>query len=272
MFLGGSNGAGDATPDEPTPSGPEPSLHDRILDAEAAVRQARATYWKLLAEAAEHAGPSVSQHRNEALWLADSLRIPKGTAGSHCHRGRLLYHHLPALGDAFDHGVINEEHVGLFHRLWRRPELRAHLTADLDGLIGFARNDWATCKELFDAWETIVDPIDPNEYAERAHADRGLATTEPVSQQVLIQILSTTAAWAQIQPALEAKTAELFEADWANARARLGDDATMADLGRSDSQRRHDAFVIIMRHGIGADPTLANVTGNAVMDDQTFQE
>ena len=35
---------------------------------------------------------------------------------------------------------------------------------------------------------------------------------------------------------------ELFEADWADARARLGDAATVHDLERTPAQRRHDAL------------------------------
>ncbi|MEZ5374899.1 MAG: DUF222 domain-containing protein [Acidimicrobiales bacterium] len=273
MFLGGiTSRASEGPVDDQLATGPELSLHDQILEAEARAREARAEYWALLAKAQEQAGPSLTRHRNEALWLADSLRVAKAAAGKQCRRGRFLFTEQPTVGQAFADGIINEEHVSLLLRLWSRPELRAAFNADLNALIGFARNDWATCKHLFNSWETLVDPIDPNEYAERAHADRGFDFTEPVSQQVLIEILSTTAAWAQIEPGLNAKVDELFEADWANAQARLGDEATMADLGRNDSQRRHDAFVIIMRQGIAADPALAKVVANIVADDETLEE
>src|SRR5581483_1587024 len=36
---------------------------------------------------------------------------------------------------------------------------------------------------------------------------------------------------------------QLFDADWAEARGRLGDDATIADLARTPAQRRADALV-----------------------------
>ncbi len=40
---------------------------------------------------------------------------------------------------------------------------------------------------------------------------------------------------------------ELFDADWAGARARLGDGATSADLARTPAQRRADALVEMAR-------------------------
>ncbi|MBA2438044.1 MAG: DUF222 domain-containing protein [Acidimicrobiia bacterium] len=47
--------------------------------------------------------------------------------------------------------------------------------------------------------------------------------------------------------ALERIVDELFEADWAEARARLGEEATTADLARSPAQRRADALVEMAR-------------------------
>ncbi|MCB0970292.1 MAG: hypothetical protein KDA97_02060, partial [Acidimicrobiales bacterium] len=37
-------------------------------------------------------------------------------------------------------------------------------------------------------------------------------------------------------------------ADWAEARQRLGDDATWSDLRRTDAQRRADALLQIFRN------------------------
>jgi hypothetical protein len=42
---------------------------------------------------------------------------------------------------------------------------------------------------------------------------------------------------------LERREQEPFAADWAEARARLGDAATVADVARTPAQRRHDALV-----------------------------
>jgi hypothetical protein len=52
---------------------------------------------------------------------------------------------------------------------------------------------------------------------------------------------------AIVAKALERIVDELFEADWAEARARLGEVATTADLTRSPAQRRADALVEMAR-------------------------
>src|SRR5262249_20347532 len=59
-----------------------------------------------------------------------------------------------------------------------------------------------------------------------------------------------------------------WEQDWAEARERLGDAATVNDLGRTAPQRRHDAMVEMARAskahgGAGAEPTL----GTAIIID-----
>ena len=51
---------------------------------------------------------------------------------------------------------------------------------------------------------------------------------------VLGELTTTTGFWAQIEPVLRAKVAELFETDWADARARVGVDACGDDLLRSE--------------------------------------
>jgi hypothetical protein len=47
----------------------------------------------------------------------------------------------------------------------------------------------------------------------------------------------------------------LFEADWAEARERLGDKATALDLRRTPQQRRVDAMVEMARRSAGAEGT-----------------
>ncbi len=80
-----------------------------------------------------------------------------------------------------------------------------------------------------------VDPIDPNDYAAKAFTDRSLDYTDSVQQQVIIEILTTTAAFAAVEPALKVLVDEFFKDDWAEARAHIGDDATMDDLLRTDT-------------------------------------
>ena len=83
---------------------------------------------------------------------------------------------------------------------------------------------------------------------------------------VLGELTTTTGFWAQIEPVLRAKVAELFETDWADARARVGVDACGDDLLRSDAQRWHDALVIVIRQGAGVGDPGAAMTTVVVID------
>ncbi len=219
------------------------------MPAKEVARQAKADLYQLCAEAKKRQAPSIDRYRNEALWLAHSLRMANGTAGGIINRGALMFDRHPEIGEAFRAGQISDHHLDLFMRLWNKPVLRSFLARDLTALLGFASYEWFDCRALFVSWEVLVDPIDPNEHAERAHADRALNFTDNVQQQVLLEVLTPTAVFATVEPAIKVLADEMFEADWAEARARVDDDATMDDLLRTDAQRRHDASTVRNRIG-----------------------
>jgi hypothetical protein len=92
-------------------------------------------------------------------------------------------------------------------------------------------------------WEQLADP-DGTERAAQAQRERrdaflvqsiggmylGKMTFDPISGAIVAE------EHARIER-------ELFEADWAEARGRLGYEPTYADLARTPNQRRADAFV-----------------------------
>src|SRR5205085_6393835 len=57
-----------------------------------------------------------------------------------------------------------------------------------------------------------------------------------------------------VRRALEAIEEELFRADWAEAKARVGDGVCGADLARSPAQRRADALVEMARRALALPP------------------
>jgi hypothetical protein len=61
----------------------------------------------------------------------------------------------------------------------------------------------------------------------------------------------TRTAGAEFGTALDRIERELFEADWARARERLGRDPTVSELERIPAQRRHDALVVMARRAMG---------------------
>src|SRR5690606_32301148 len=66
-----------------------------------------------------------------------------------------------------------------------------------------------------------------------------------IDDMVVIDALLDPVSGAIVARELERLEQELFEADWAEARQRLGDAATAADLARTPKQRRADAVRIM---------------------------
>ncbi|MEZ5229404.1 MAG: DUF222 domain-containing protein [Acidimicrobiales bacterium] len=240
-----------------------------VLEAELANRRQHAEYLELLAEANRRGCAKDPIHRNTSTWMADELRARTRSSTKTLHLARLAFEHHPEIGRRYRNGELNLDHLGLFTHIWHRRELRDALARDLEHLLRWTTKSWNECANLFRAWEELVDPIDPNDEAQKAHSRRGFATSR-LGHDLLGEFKTTTAFWAVVEAGLQAKVDELFEADWAEARARVGDDACGEDLLRSNSQRWHDAVIILLRHGIGADPSTANVVANVVADDQTL--
>ncbi len=276
MILGGIqtdqfDDPGGQAPVDPA-SIPTSDLPKVVLEAQLAAQRLQADYLELLAEAKRRRCTRDTIHRSQAIWLADSIRVSKAAAGKQVNQAQMLFSDFPQLGRAYRSGMITDSHLGLFTRIWNRTELRDAFTRDLGGLIGFTQKPWAICRELFDAWETLVDPIDPNDHAAKSHARRGFTFGNGLDHVVLGELNTTTAFWAQIEPVLQAKVDELFEADWAEARDREGVLACGDDLLRNDAQRWHDALVIVIRQGAGADDPGTSVTAAVVIDHETMTE
>ena len=150
---------------------------------------------------------------------------------------------LPAIEEAWAAGDIDRAHVTtlLGARTARTAEV---FDADHERLLGLARtHGFVDFKRACDRWETIVDPdgaeqgADDDRAAREVHLSRsfggmwfGRATLDPVSGE----IVDTT---------LRLIESELFDADWAEAKARLDREPTVLDLRRTPAQRRADALV-----------------------------
>ena len=140
----------------PTAELPTAELPKAVLEAHLATQRSRAEYLELLAEANRRRCTRDTIHRNQAIWLADSMRVSKATAGQHLNQAQLLFTDCPELGAAYRAGVFADAHLGLFTRLWNRTVLRDAFARDLDLLVGFTQQPWPICRELFAAWETLA--------------------------------------------------------------------------------------------------------------------
>ncbi len=177
-----------------------------------------------------------------AAWLAWRQHLPIGIARQRLRHARAL-RTLPAVEDAWAAGDIDRSHVTtlLGARTDRTGEV---FDRDHKALLDIARESWfGHFKRACDLFEMVVDPdgaeqrADDDRGAREVHLSRsfggmwfGRVTLDPVSGE----IVDTT---------LRLIERELFEADWAAAKERLGRDPMVMDLDRSPAQRRADALV-----------------------------
>ena len=189
--------------------------------------------------------------RATATWLADSDNTSVDDGRDDVRLARRL-RTMPVTAAALAAGDITVAHARRLATL-NTPDVAAAFAAAEDVLVGHARTmRWADFTKALAYWlrhaREDADP-DPDK-ADRDHRhvtiDQGLRGTGLLSGEL------TPLGRAEVSAALERIERELFEADWAAARAEHGEAATLTDLARTPRQRRHDALVEMARRAVTA--------------------
>jgi hypothetical protein len=188
--------------------------------------------------------------RNTTGWLRTGLRVERARAARLVRSARGL-RGLPATWCAYAAGEITPEVVARIVRAGN-PRCIEALRRDETVVLSWARSErFDVFCRLLDAWCLEHDPDGGyrcRPESRRVHLSQTLGGCwvldgffDPVNGAVLSQGL-----WLIEQ--------ELFEADWAEARARLGRDPEGHELGRTPAQRRADAMVEMARRAHSAPP------------------
>ncbi len=98
-----------------------------------------------------------------------------------------------------------------------------------------------------DHWCQHADPDGADDDADRQHDSRRFHLSQSFGGMWWGDLVLGPIAGAVVSKQLSRIDTEMFEADWAEARARRGDAATVADLARTPAQRRADAVVEMAR-------------------------
>ncbi len=184
--------------------------------------------------------------RSAAAWLTGKCRLPRQAARRRVRLGRAL-RHLPAAEAAWLAGEVGEAQVAALTRV-RTSVTEAALANDEEMLVGQAsslRYDHFT--RVLAYWCQHVDPDGAEDDAEAKRSSRRVHLSQGFGDLWFLDGVLDPLSGAIVSDALRRIADELFEADWAEARARRGEAATVADLARSAAQRRHDALVEMAR-------------------------
>jgi hypothetical protein len=180
--------------------------------------------------------------RSAASWLTHRCRMPAATARARVRRGRAL-RHLPVAEVAWLAAEVGEAQVGLLAAA-RTPLTEAAMARDEELLVGEARRlGFASFARAMAYWRWRADPDGAEDDAAAQRERRNFHLSQSIGGLWFADGVFDPIAGEVVARELGRIEDELFAADWAEAKARLGEEVRAADLRRTPAQRRADALV-----------------------------
>jgi hypothetical protein len=186
-----------------------------------------------------------------------------------------LHQALPEWADAEADGRVGAAQCELMARVAANPRIPAAvLERDSPALLDDAIDQsFDEFERRVRVWEALADPDGDRDRNERLHASRDVRVRpRPEGGWTLTGNLAELAG-CEFNEIFSWFIEAQWHTDWAEARSRLGDDATVADLVRTEAQRRADAFVAMAKAAASAAPGSRppRSTVNVLIDDETFE-
>jgi hypothetical protein len=187
-------------------------------------------------------------NRSAASRLTVTGRLPRKVARSRTRLGRQL-RTMPRTTEALADGAITSDHARVLGRA-NRPEVRELFARDERLLVDLATDRDLSFRQFEHAvqyWADIADPDSAEDRADTQIDRREVHASTTLDGRVRLDGWLDPLSGAEFRTELERIEQETFDADWAEARDRLGDAATADDLARTAPQRRADALVAMAR-------------------------
>jgi HNH endonuclease len=178
--------------------------------------------------------------KTAVAWIDTVCHLPKKEARAQLRRGKALSE-LPLFAAAFAAGDIGAAQMDALIGV-KRPVSEEALARDEASLVDFARTmKFAHFSHALDFWEQLADQ-DGTEAAAMARKERRDAYLVPSTGGYLGRMNFDLIDGAIVSNELRRIEKELFEADCAEAKERLGRDPRPDELARIPAQRRADAM------------------------------
>jgi hypothetical protein len=180
--------------------------------------------------------------RSAAAWLVTRAHLPGSTARRRVRLARAL-RHMPTVEETWLNGDVGDAQVGLLART-RTPASADAFTRDEAMLVAHAgRLRFRDFARVMSYWRLRADAAGMEDEAERQHDARRLHLSQSFGEAWIVDGLLDPIGGAIVADELRRLTDEAFAADWAEAKARVGDEVRADDLRRTHAQRRADALV-----------------------------
>ena len=185
---------------------------------------------------------AAEEAKSATAWIATRCRVSRAAARRRVRLGRTL-RHLPAVAEAWREGAIGEDQAQAIARA-RRHRTEAAMARDEELLVAQAADmgveDFA---RVLAYWKQLADPDGAEASEEEKKASRDVFLTSSFDGMWLGQMTLDPINGAVVANELDRLADDLFEADCAEAKERLGRAARIDELARTSGQRRADALV-----------------------------
>ncbi len=180
--------------------------------------------------------------KSGAAWLARETREPKAVCASRLRLGRVV-RDMPLVDAAWSAGDISIDHVRRLAGLRNRRTIAA-FARDEATLVEAARTTtFDQFAQALEYWTLRNDPDGAEQSDIDRHDRRRVSLDQTFGGSYSGAMFLDPISGEIICGELQRLEQELFDADWAEAKNRLGCDPKLVDLARTPDQRRADALV-----------------------------
>jgi len=180
--------------------------------------------------------------KTAGAWIATRCRIPRSAARRLVRLGRNL-RHLPECAEAWRDGRIGGDQARAIAAA-RRHRTESSMARDEGMLVEqAAQMGFEDFYRALSYWKQLADPDGADAAEEDRKASRNVFLEESLGGMWLGQMTLDPISGAIVAGELNRLEHDMFEADCAEARERLGRTARVDELSRTSAQRRADALV-----------------------------
>jgi hypothetical protein len=210
-------------------------LHRHLSRFESFVTEATATF-----EAGEEWAADGA--KTASAWIATRCRLPRSAARRRVRLGRAL-RHLPECAEAWREGAIGVDQARAIASA-RRHRTEASMERDEGMLVSqAAQMGFEDFYRALSYWKQLADPDGADVADEDRKAARNVFLEASFTGMWLGQMTLDPVSGTIVAGELNRLEYDMFEADCAEAKERLGRTARLDELARTSAQRRADALV-----------------------------
>jgi hypothetical protein len=180
--------------------------------------------------------------KSAASWISSRCRVPRAAAKRRVRLGRNL-RHLPQVAGAWRAGAICSEAAQAIASA-RRHRTEASMARDEELLVSQASQmGFEDFSRALAYWKQLADPDGAQANDEEQKGARNVFLESSYNGMWLGQMTMDPISGSIVAAELNRLEHQMFEADCAEAKERLGRTARIDELARTSGQRRCDALV-----------------------------